>query len=112
MVRQQINIKLPPELIETLREKASTEEITLTELIQGYCEQGLGLPPSNHQTVDTALIYERILTEVDNRITTQLDKRIPEVQEPLLTQLHICIEQRIREVIQSEVDTMLGESSP
>jgi len=69
MPKQQVNIKLPPELIGAFK-KASTEEITLTELIR-FCEQGLGLPPSNHQSVDTALIYERILTEVDNRIATQ-----------------------------------------
>lgn len=104
MPRQQINIKLPPELIEALREKASTEEITLTELIQGYCEQGLGLPPSNHQPVDTASIYERILTEVDNRIAVQLDIRIPELEEPLLTQL----EERIAFVVDARISSQVA----
>lgn len=105
MARQQINIKLPPELIEALREKASTEEITLTELIQGFCEQGLGLPPSNHQPVDTALIYERILTEVDNRIAAQLDIRIPpELEDPLLNQL----EERIAFIVDTRISSQVA----
>ena len=79
-------------------------EITLTELIQGYCEQGLGLPPSNHQPVDTALIYERILTEVDNRIVACLDIRIPELEEPLLNQL----EERIAFLVDARISSQIA----
>jgi len=60
MVKQQINIKFPPELIEALKTKASTEGITLTDLIQGFCEQGLGLPPSNSQAIAVDQLYDSI----------------------------------------------------
>jgi hypothetical protein len=101
MPKQQINIKLSPDLVEALRSKAVGLGITLTDLIQGYCEQGLGLPSSsNHFDFDE--LYKRIVLELDKRIPSQVDERI----SSQVTGLHKRLEN-----LEQGLDEALGELS-
>jgi hypothetical protein len=100
MPKQQINIKLPPELIEALKSKAFGLGMTLTDLIQGYCEQGLGLPLGSSQ-FDFDELYERILVELDKRIPSQMDERIASQ----VVGLHKRIE-----TLEQGLDEALGET--
>jgi hypothetical protein len=87
MPKQQINIKLPPPLIDALRARATAEGITLTDLIQGFCEQGLGLPPSGTVPPDLETVYKRISVQLDERILSQVDERIAAQIAPLRNHL-------------------------
>lgn len=102
MPKQQINIKLPPPLIDALRARATEEGITLTDLIQGFCEQGLGLPPSNTVLPDLEAVYERILSQLDKRILSQVDERIALQIAPLQGHINGRIDDRIASAIQKE----------
>lgn len=99
MPKQQINIKLPPPLIDTLRAKATAEGITLTDLIQGFCEQGLGLPPIGTVAPDLDVVYERIVGQLDERIAA------------CIAPLQERIDDRINDAIQKELLPVLGELS-
>lgn len=98
MPKRQINIKLPPALIEALKAKAGEEGMTLTDLIQGYCERGLGLPSST-PSLNLDVVYERILSQLDERIPMQIDERIAAQLAPI--QLHLAA-----------MEDALGESRP
>lgn len=98
MPKQQINIKLPPALIEALKAKAGESGITLTDLIQGYCERGLGLPSSS-SSVNLDVVYERILKQLDERLPIQIDERIANQLAPI--QQHLAT-----------MEGALGESKP
>lgn len=107
MPKQQINIKLPPPLIDALRARATAKEITLTDLIQGFCEQGLGLTPSSTVPPDLEAVYECISVRLDECISVQLDERIA----TQITPLQERIDDRIRSAIQKELDVVVGEYS-
>lgn len=97
MSKSQINFRLPDTLIAALKDQASSEGITSTELAVRLLEAGLGLPSSDYVT-DESRIEERI------------EERIAPLKEQV-TQLHQCIEERIATAIHKELDTVLGELS-
>lgn len=100
MAKQQINIKLAPELIEALKSKALEEGVTLTDLIQGYCQQGLGLP-SNSKQFNKNELYERIVGE--------LDSSIAKVDERIATQV-VGLDQRLQ-MLEQGLNKALGETA-
>lgn len=110
MPKQQINIKLPPELIEALKTKAGKEGKTLTDLIQGYCERGLGLPPST-LSLNLDEVYERILSQLEARIPMQIDERIATQLTETLKSIDAKITEQVQQGIEQEVERCLGELS-
>lgn len=97
MPKQQINIKLPPELIEALKLKATDLGVTLTGLIQNYCEQGLKLPSSSRQ-FDFDELYNCIVATLDKRIPAQIENRIANQVVTLYERLQ-ALEQGLNEVM-------------
>ncbi len=97
MSKSQINFRLPDTLIAALKDQASSEGITSTELAVRLLEAGLGLPSSDYVT-DESRIEERI------------EQRIAPLREQV-TQLNQCIELRIATALQKELDPLLGELS-
>ncbi len=97
MSKSQVNFRLPDTLIAALKDQASSEGITSTELAVRLLEAGLGLPSSDYVT-DESRIEERI------------EQRIAPLREQV-TQLNQCIELRIATALQKELDPLLGELS-
>jgi hypothetical protein len=110
MPKHQINIKLPPELIESLKTKAGEEGKTLTDLIQGYCERGLGLPP-NTANLNLNEIYERISSQLERCIPIRVDERIASQMAETLKNIDAKITEQVQRGIEQEVEKCLGELS-
>ena len=97
MSKSQINFRLPDTLIAALKDRAESEGLTSTELAIRLLEAGLGLPSSEFANDES---------RIEKRIATYLAP----IQEQV-TQLQECIEERIRDAIQKELEPVLGELS-
>lgn len=98
MSKSQINFRLPDTLIAALKDQASSEGITSTELLVRLLEAGLGLPSKELVATDESRIEERI------------EQGIAPLKEQVI-QLNQCIESRIATAIQREIEPLLGELS-
>jgi TolA-binding protein len=94
MSKSQINFRLPDSLIAALKDRASEEGITSTELAIRLLEAGLGLPSSEFAN-DELRIEECIAMAL-----APLQSQITQLQER--------IEERIHSAIQKELDVVMG----
>ncbi|HEY9882986.1 MAG TPA: hypothetical protein V6C98_05190 [Thermosynechococcaceae cyanobacterium] len=97
MSKSQINFRLPDTLIAALKDRASKEGITSTDLAIRLLEAGLGLLSSEFAN-DESRIEDCIAIAV-----APLQSQITQLQE--------CIEQRIHSAIRKELDVVMGECS-
>lgn len=97
MSKSQINFRLPDSLIAALKDRASSEGITSTELAIRLLEAGLGLPSS--EFANDELRIEKCISIALAPLQSQV------------TQLQERIEERIHSAIQKELDVVMGELS-
>ncbi len=97
MSKSQINFRLPDSLIAALKDRASEEGITSTELAIRLLEAGLGLPSSE-------------FANDESRIEECISMAIAPLQSQV-TELQQRIDERIRNAIQKELDVVMGECS-
>jgi uncharacterized circularly permuted ATP-grasp superfamily protein len=106
--KKQINIKMPEALIEELKARAESENDTFTDLVIRFCKYGLGneSPATTHAALVPTQLDDHIASKLDNCIATQLaplKEQFNELQE--------CIDDRIANAIQKELDSVVGECS-